>query len=108
MSVASNNGWMRVSKCELLRKRHIYLKFPFRMCSTDVWSSANGKDLVVYVSDRLSFLYHVDVISRKAHLRKSHLSQSFACKDIEFQMFLFSVPTSAQLLSTIVRYGVQI
>ena len=73
----------------MLRIERNNLNFPYSMCNTAVSINANSKDLGIYVSDSLSFSYHISVISCKTHYRRRQLLQSFARKDIEFQKFLF-------------------
>ena len=77
------------TKCELLSIGAHNMNFSYQLDNCALGNANQCRDLGVYVSKNLSFSYHCNIIARNAHYRRRQFQHSFACKDRDFQVFLF-------------------
>jgi len=80
---------INISKCELLRIGYNNLSFPYKVGNINISAKPSCRDLAVNVSNDFSFSDHCNKIARTAHFRRRQFQQSFACKEIDFQVYLF-------------------
>ena len=78
------------NKCELLALGYNNPRFPYKLGDFTVNSHACCRDLGIHMSNDLSFTLHCSKITRSAHFRRRQFQQSFACKDRNLHVFLFS------------------
>ena len=80
---------VNANKSEILPIGHNNIHFPYQINDSVVPTSESCRDLGVYISKNLSFSEHYNVVTRSAHYRRRQMYQSFSCKDVKFQIFLF-------------------
>ena len=81
---------VNISKCEVLNVGFDNSMFPFRIGNHIMPQSSSCKDLGIHVSRDLSSSKHCTTISNFAHFKCRQFYRSFACKDRDFLLFLFT------------------
>ena len=82
---------INVSKSELLHLGHNNTNHSYTMNSTDIPVKSVCRDFIgIQISDDNKFSRHINELTRVAFLRLKQLRLAFSCKDLDFQVHLYT------------------
>ena len=81
---------INVSKSEILHLGHNNANHSYTMNSADIPAKSVCRDLGIQISDDNKFSRHINELTRVAFFRLKQLRLAFSCKDLDFQVHLYT------------------